>query len=161
MITITGRSIERLFISSGYNRGCALLKLGDGDPTVVWTNKDMQNQFSSSVLIDGHLYGVDGDTTSKRTLKCMEMRTGDVKWMIEGLGSASLMAAGDQLIILSEQGELIVGTASPKSFQAIARAQVLTGKCWTVPVLANGRIYCRNADGDLVCLDVREQKDTQ
>ena len=35
---------------------------------------------------------------------------------------------------------------------------VLNGRCWTVPVLANGRIYCRNAAGDLVCLDVREAR---
>jgi len=32
---------------------------------------------------------------------------------------------------------------------------VLGGRCWTVPVLANGHIYCRNAKGDLVCLNVR------
>ena len=49
--------------------------------------------------------------------------------------------------------------ASPEGFTPSARAKVLDGKCWTVPVLANGRIYCRDAEGNLVCVDVRAAKD--
>jgi len=67
------------------------------------------------------------------------------------------MAADGKLIVLSDEGELLVGPASSKGFTPSARAKVLDGKCWTVPVLANGRIYCRNAAGDLVCLDVRRK----
>ena len=52
-------------------------------------------------------------------------------------------------------GELSVAPASSTAFEPSARARVLDGKCWTVPVLSGGRIYCRNADGDLVCVDVR------
>ena len=57
--------------------------------------------------------------------------------------------------MLSDKGELMVAPASPAKFAPTARAKVLDGKCWTVPVLADGRIYCRNADGDIVCLDLR------
>jgi hypothetical protein len=67
------------------------------------------------------------------------------------------MAADGKLIVLSESGELMIALASPEKFRPSARAKVLDGKCWTVPVLANGRIYCRNADGDLVCVDVRAE----
>ncbi|GAF72043.1 unnamed protein product, partial [marine sediment metagenome] len=50
---------------------------------------------------------------------------------------------------------LLVAEASPKGFKPISRTQALTGRCWTMPVLAGGRIYCRNnMEGDLVCLDV-------
>jgi outer membrane protein assembly factor BamB len=52
-------------------------------------------------------------------------------------------------------GTLLVAEASPKAFQELARAKVLDGQCWTMPVVANGRIYCRNHDGELVCLDLR------
>jgi len=52
----------------------------------------------------------------------------------------------------------MVGQASTKGFKPSARAKVIGGKCWTVPVLANGLLYCRNADGDLVCLDLRAKK---
>ena len=85
----------------------------------------------------------------------MDAATGEVRWKQAGFGLGALSAADGKLIILSDRGELAVAAASPASFQPLARAQVLGGKCWTPPVLANGRIYCRNAKGTLVCLDVR------
>jgi hypothetical protein len=30
--------------------------------------------------------------------------------------------------------------------------KVLDGNCWNAPVLCEGRIYCRNHRGDIVCL---------
>jgi outer membrane protein assembly factor BamB len=60
--------------------------------------------------------------------------------------------------LLGNKGDLVVAKPSDKGLETIARAKVLGGKCWTVPVLANGLIYCRNAAGDLVCLDVRGKK---
>jgi hypothetical protein len=63
------------------------------------------------------------------------------------------MATADgTLLILSERGELVTAPATPTEFKAATRQQVLGGRCWTVPVLAHGRIYCRNARGDLVCV---------
>ena len=67
---------------------------------------------------------------------------------------APVTVADGKLIVLSEKGELLVAPATPDGFNPTARAQVLGGKCWTVPVLANGHIYARNAVGDVVCLDV-------
>ena len=64
------------------------------------------------------------------------------------------MVAGGKLIILSDKGKLAIAEASADGYKESASAQILTGKCWTVPVLANGRIYARNAAGTLVCLDV-------
>jgi outer membrane protein assembly factor BamB len=147
---------DHVFISSGYNRGAALLKVGEGEPAVVWQNKEMQNQMNASVLFDGHLYGVDGNNDSAVQLKCMEFRTGEVKWAHPLDGLASLTAADGKLIVLNEDGTLMIARAAPERFESLAQARVMTGKCWTVPVLANGRIYCRNADGDLACIDVRK-----
>jgi hypothetical protein len=48
----------------------------------------------------------------------------------------------------------MIAPASPTGYTELAAGQVLEGKCWTVPVLANGRIYARNADGELICVDV-------
>lgn len=149
---------DQVFISSGYNKGCALLQTGDGEPKEIWRNKNLRNQFNSSVLLDGFLYGIDGDTTTTTSLRCIELKTGAVRWSKDGLGSGSVTAADGKLIVLSDEGELLVAPASSKGFTPTARAKVLDGKCWTVPALANGRIYCRNAAGDLVCLDVRGKK---
>jgi len=64
------------------------------------------------------------------------------------------VVADGKLVALSEKGELIIADATPAAFTPIARARVLKGKCWTTPVLSNGHIYCRNAVGEVVCLDV-------
>jgi outer membrane protein assembly factor BamB len=147
---------NQLFIST-FDKGCALLRLsGGGTPTVVWENKNMGNHFNSCVLIGGYIYGVNGNTDkAEKDFRCLDLKDGEVKWSHKGLGLGSLMAADNKLIILSERGELVIAEAAPNAFKELARAQVLGGKCWTVPVLANGRIYCRNAQGNLVCVDVR------
>jgi outer membrane protein assembly factor BamB len=150
---------NHLFISSGYNKGCALLKIDGGTRDFVWQNKELKNQLGSSVLLDGHLYGFDGDNTASRSpLKCLDFATGAVKWAENTIGPGALMAAGGKLIVLTGKGELIIAKPSPAKFELINRAQILKGKCWTAPVLANGRIYCRNSSGDIVCLDVRGGK---
>ena len=146
---------DKIFLSS-FDRGCAMLQLSAGKPALLWENKNMANHFNSCVFVNGFLYGINGNSDQPdKDLRCLDLTKGDVKWKHEGFGLGSLMAADGKLIILSERGELVIAAASPDAFQPLARAQVLGGKCWTVPVLANGRIYCRNAQGTLICLDVR------
>ena len=147
---------DQVFISSGYGKGGSVLRLGAGDPETVWKSKILRTQMNPAVLLDGHLYGIDGDTTDKGALKCVEFATGVEKWAQKGIGSGGVSAADGRLIVLGDRGELLVAPATPTGFQPSARAQVLGGKCWTVPVLADGRIYCRNARGDMVCVSVRK-----
>jgi len=147
---------DKIFVSSGYRTGGALLKL-DGEPSVLWKSQDMHNQLNTCVLIDGYLYGPSGQSGYTGDLRCVDANTGEVKWKETSAGLGALMAADGKLIVLGEKGELIVAQATPDRFNALARAQVLGGKCWTTPVLSNGRIYCRNAQGNLVCVDVSEK----
>ncbi len=149
---------DKVFLSgSGNDRMDVLLQMTGDKPKVVWQNEEMANYFQSSVLVDGYLYGTHSlDHTSKSaSLRCVRFDTGEVKWKKKGLGHAPLMAADGKLIIMEEQGNLIVAEASPKEFKELARAKVLDGQCWTCPVLCGGRLYCRNTGGDLVCLDVK------
>lgn len=142
----------QLFISTGYNKGCALLDLSSAEPKEIWRSRVMKNQFNSSVLIDGHLYGSDGDSDKSASLKCIEFATGTEKWSAADVGFCSLMAADGKLIILTAKGELIIAKASAAKFEPISRTPVLTGRCWSAPVFANGHVYVRNAAGDMVCL---------
>ena len=87
-------------------------------------------------------------------LRCVAFDTGAVRWTDKVSGKGSVMIADGKLIVLTERGELLVANPSPDGFKPIARAQVIGGKCWTTPVLANGKIYCRNATGQVVCVDV-------
>jgi outer membrane protein assembly factor BamB len=140
---------DKVFISSGYNHGGAVLKLTGQTPEKVWENKNMRNHFDSCVLWQGYLYGPDDNG-----LRCLAFDTGELKWTYGEFGKGSLMVADGKLVGLSEKGELIIAEPTPAEFKPIARAQVLQGKCWTTPLLSNGHIYCRNAVGDVVCLDV-------
>lgn len=145
---------DKLFVSS-YRHGCALLQMKGNTVELVYENKNLNNHLSPGVLVDGFVYGINGDAGYAGGVNCLEFATGALKWNDKTVGTGALMAADGKLIILSAKGELIIAEASSAAFQPIARAQVLGGKCWTVPVLANGRIYCRNSKGDLVCMDVR------
>lgn len=145
---------DQVLISSGYNKGAALLKIEGSTPVQLWQNRTFRNQFSSSVMLAGHVYGIDHDENKQASLKCVDFMTGVEKWADESVGFGSLVAAGDKLIVLSAKGELIAAKASPEKFDVISRAKVLEGKCWSQPVLADGRLYVRNAPGKVLCLDV-------
>jgi outer membrane protein assembly factor BamB len=147
---------DRIFLCTGYGKGAALMKLGGPQPQEIWKSKVLRTQLNAAVLFEGHLYGVDGDTVDKAALKCVQFDTGAEKWKEPGFGNGSLVVAGGKLIALSATGELSVAPASPQGFKPVARARVLDGKCWTTPVLANGRLYCRNQQGRVVCLDLRK-----
>jgi len=145
---------SKVFVSSGYNHGGSVFDVSVSPPKTVWENKEMRNHFNGCVLFGGFLYGFDGDAGKSSTgLKCLDLETGAVKWA-EKTGVGGLMIADGKLIVLSAKGELMVANATPEAFKPMSRAQVLSGKCWTTPILANGKIYCRNAAGDVVCLDV-------
>jgi outer membrane protein assembly factor BamB len=149
---------NEVFISSGYDHGASVHRiLENGTARAVWENRNLRNHIASSVLIDGYVYGVDGpvNDAGTATLKCIDFSNGNEIWDYPGLGGGALTVADHKIIMLSDKGELVVAAASSRGFNPISRAQVLGGKCWTSPTLANGRIYCRNAKGQLLCLDVK------
>ncbi|MEO1825382.1 MAG: alcohol dehydrogenase, partial [Roseibacillus sp.] len=85
-------------------------------------------------------------------LKCVDWRTGEVRWSFDQCGFGSLLAIRDQLLVLDHKGFLWVAPASPEGFQPTSKGKILDGKCWTVPVFAHGKLYARNAGGTLVCV---------
>jgi outer membrane protein assembly factor BamB len=148
---------DRVFVSTGYGKGCALFRIGSGEPEQLWKSKALRTQLNAAVLYESHLYGADGDTTEKATLKCLDFATGKEKWAEKNFGNGAVIIVDGQLIALSGAGELMIGKASPDGFKPTTRAQILGGKCWTAPVLANGLIYCRNSRGELAAVDARKK----
>lgn len=126
-----------------------MFDVSEQPPKKIWENKNMRNHMASSVYWQGHLYGVD-----ENQLRCLDFETGEVKWTEKASGKGSLLLADGKLIVISERGELMIGDASPKEFKPVARTQVIGGKCWTIPVLANGKVYVRTGAGDVVCVDL-------
>lgn len=147
---------DYIFITSGYGRGCALLKLSGSNLTKGWENKALSSHFSSPVLFKGHLYGVNGNT-GKGKLVCVNMKDGSTEWSADSTKFGSLMIADGKVIYLDEKGTMTICEAAPSGFKQLASAEVLpgAGKCWTMPVLANGRIFCRGSNGKMVCIKVK------
>jgi outer membrane protein assembly factor BamB len=140
-----------VFVSTGYNEGSALFDVATGQVTQRWFQKNMQTWLNSSVLWQGYLYGPND---KGKALTCVERNTGNIIWTQGGFGNGSVTLADGKLIILSESGELCIAKASPAGYRETGRGRILTGKCWSVPVLANGKIYARNATGNLVCVEL-------
>ncbi len=144
---------DKVFISTSYDRGAALLRIrgSKSSPSVeeVWLTKGMKNHFNSSVQYNGHLYGFDN-----AQLKCMDAANGETKWTKGGFGKGSLILADGHLIVLSERGLLVLVEATPDEFREKASAQVLQGRCWTMPTLVNGKLYLRNQK-ELICLNMK------
>jgi outer membrane protein assembly factor BamB len=144
---------NKLFISSGYGTGCALFALSapGGKPGIekLWANKNMKNYFSTSVLLDGNLYGL-----SDTLLTCVDFEKGTSKWKEHGFNRGSLIAADGKLFVLTERGMLVLGNASPKEFKEISKVQLFGNRTWTVPTLSAGRLFVRD-EKEMVCLKVK------
>jgi outer membrane protein assembly factor BamB len=145
---------DYVFISSGYNKGCALLKLTSSGNGVsvqrVYETKRMRNHFSTCVRLGEQLYGFDDEF-----LVCMDLLTGAIRWRERGFKKGSLTVADGHLIILGEYGRLAVAEATPDEYRELASFQFSENKCWTVPVVANGRLYLRD-EQKIACYDLRK-----
>jgi len=143
---------DSIFVTSTYGYVCTRIKLSDGKFSEMWRNKNLTSKMLSPVLIDGHIVGGH----LERWFRCIDPATGEIKWEDKGF-AGNVIRAGKLSLILTTTGDLILADISARGFKELGRAKALNGKCWTMPALAGGKVYCRNADGDLACIDVGER----
>lgn len=149
-------SADKMFISSGYGSGGAGLEFSKSAVRELWRNKEIAAHMASPIAIGSHVYGLDGSGGDKNSrLKCLDLASGKVLWTSPQGATGSLAAAGDKLLWVTGSGELVIVDAKPDAYKEVVRAQVTGGKVWTPPVLSNGRLYVRNAKGDVVCVDLK------
>ncbi len=142
---------DYVFISAGYAKGCGLVlvsKDAKGKPTVekVYANNLMRNHFGSSVLVGDYLYGFD-----EGYLVCMPLIVDNRKkvkheWKEGSFKKGTLLAAGKNLIVLGENGDLGLVEATPAKYVEKARFSVTKERCWTMPVVAHKRLYVRDEE---------------
>ena len=145
---------NRVFVSSGYGGGAAVVELtrsGSGDFQVreVWRNIRMKNQFTSSVLHDGFIYGLD-----ESILACLDAATGELKWKGGRYGYGQVILASGHLIVLGEEGDLVLVRATPDRHQELARFPALEGKTWNHPAMSDGILLVRNIN-EMAAFDLR------
>ena len=147
---------NRVFVSASYGAGAAMIEVSGGSDRFavreVWRNTRMKNRFSGSVLRDGVIYGLD-----EGILAAIDAETGELKWKGGRYGYGQVVLAGDNLIVLTEDGDLALVRAMPDRHQEIVRFPVLEGKTWNVPALAEGYLLVRNL-AEMAAFDLRVSK---
>lgn len=135
---------NRFFVSSGYGKGAALVEIGKNGNSfsarTLWENINMKNKFNSSVLHQGHVYGLD-----EGILTCVDVNTGERKWKGGRYGYGQVILASGHLIVMSDTGDLVLVRATPEQHTEVARFTALQGKSWNYPAIAGGRLLVRNA----------------
>jgi len=150
-----------VYCSAGYDVGggaCKITKDGDQfTATELWKipgNRQVPNHWSTPVYKDGYVYGMFSfKKFATGPIKCVKLATGEVQWERDGFGAGNVILVNDQLVALTDYGEVVIVAARPDAYQEIARAKVLTGKCWSTPALSDGRLYVRSTK-EGACLDV-------
>jgi outer membrane protein assembly factor BamB len=144
-----------IFISSGYGKGCALVKVLEQDgkfgAKAVYANNELCCHFGSPVRHGEYIYGLD----ETRDLTCLSIRTGLSVWRQRGFQKGTLLRVDDRLIVLGEAGKLALIEANPKEYRELAACRPMRDRCWTMPVLADGRLYLRDRR-QVMCLDMRK-----
>lgn len=148
---------DEVLLTVSYGAGAVLLKLKGDEPEEVWANdRSLSCHYSTPVLVGDHLYGVHGrQEGGGAQLRCVEWKTGEVKWSVERFGVASLIAVDGGLLAVTE-GELVRFEANPKEFKETARAKVLDGTVRAAPALSDGRLYLRD-EKRLVCVRLKKE----
>jgi outer membrane protein assembly factor BamB len=144
------------FISTNYGRGCAAIKVtktkdGEFQAKRVYETNRMRNHYATSVLYKEHIYGFD-----EGKLVCLNFRKGTVLWKQGGFHKGSLLIANGHLIVLGENGQVAIAPATPDGFKPTAEFQVTRKKCWTMSVLAEGKLFVRDEE-QVFCLDIRKK----
>ncbi len=148
----------RVFVSSGYGHGGAMLKvtLADGKWSVeeAWTNNRLKCKFTSPVRHGDYIYGIDEAAGS---LTCLDAKTGKLEWKDGRYGNGQIMLVGDVIVVETETGKLVLVEATPDGHRELATFQALEGrKNWNHLTIARGRAYVRNHE-TMACYELPEQ----
>jgi outer membrane protein assembly factor BamB len=145
---------DRVFISTGSGADAAMLQVAAGaggqlTARELWRTNRMNTDFSSAVLHDGFIYGLDGSI-----LSCVDASTGELKWKGGRYGAGQVMLASGHLILLTEQGELALVRADPGAHQEITRFPAIDGTTWNHPAMSDGILLVRNVE-EMAAFDLR------
>lgn len=144
---------DEIFLTASYATGAALVRVKCGETTDLWANdKTLSSQYNTPVRVGDYLYGVHGRSDiGTAQLRCVEWKTGAVKWSEANFGVASLIAVDGGVLALTETGDLVRFDASPDGYKERGRVALLSKPTRATAALADGRLYARDGT-KLVCV---------
>jgi len=156
--TVAGLTV---LITSGYNIGCQVLKVMDTGAEVVWRNQVIASLHSEPVIINGFIYGYSGQSDqNKGYLKCVELESGEEKWSTNETGWGTTVYVDGHLLCMDIEGHLFLVKPDPGEFRKVTEFRGALGNvrhpAWTIPVVANGKLYLRYMQR-LVCYSLMSQ----
>jgi outer membrane protein assembly factor BamB len=146
---------QGVLFDAGAGLGTALVEVTHDEAVWVvterWICRQFKPSFNDFVASDNALYGFDG-----RMLACVDARTGQRRWKEGRYGSGQVLLLRDQplLLVVTEEGEVVLVAVDPDRHRELGRFQAIEKKTWNHPVLANGRLYIRNAEW-FACYELR------
>ena len=138
----------KVFLSTTYGKHAALFNVSASPPKQIW--KERGSSFSSGFLWNDHLFFFGGSE-----FNCVDL-AGNKKWASPRVGGGSALLAGDKILLLSDDGTLLVAPASTENFRPLIETRIHGGTTWTPPSLVNGKLFVRNKDGSAVCLQISD-----
>ena len=144
-----------IFISHTGNDGSTGLRFDGTSLTAAWNVRDLGLLYNSGVPWGKHALMIFND--SKRgvnDLRCLDLTTGKALWESAEVAKGTAISSDGHLLVLSTAGELQLCQPSDGGIQVLARASVLEGKCWVLPVLSRHHLLCRSNAGEVVCLEL-------
>jgi outer membrane protein assembly factor BamB len=142
---------DDVFITSGYNHGCALVRVQSGTAAAAWQSRDLVGHFNSPIYWKGYVYGI-GDPGE---LVCLDPKTGTLAWSERGFEKGGVVGVDGMLIALNgNKGHVVLVEMTPEEYRERGRIRPLGGRSWTAPIVAGGRLYIRNED-KLACLSLK------
>jgi hypothetical protein len=121
--------------------------------TRLWSTNNPAAPWMTPIVRDGFLYGQFGIQTfdsANAQLKCVDMRTGAVKWSVNGFGRGATILVDDHLISLTERGDLVLSKPVTNAYTELARFNAIpnysdpTNKCWNQPAVSDGKLFVRS-----------------
>ena len=148
-------SNDLIFHTSGYKMGGEALRVTKSGYTVIWKNNLMEAQHSDPILIDGYIYGYSGESSRNNgQFKCIELSTGKEMWSTNLIGQGTTTYVDGHLICQDIKGNVFLVKPTPSSFVKVGEIYTaindVKNPAWTVPVVANGKLYLRYMQ-QLVC----------
>lgn len=109
---------------------------------VVWTSRALKPDFNDFVIYNDHAYGFDG-----RIFVCVDLADGKQAWKggRYGKGQVLLLEDSGLLLVMGEEGQVVLLEATPQRRVEVAKFQALQGKTWNHPVVDGDRLYVRNS----------------
>jgi hypothetical protein len=118
---------------------------GEGGWTIAerWMSTGLKPLFNDFVVHKGHAFGFDGSI-----LACISLADGKRSWKGGRYGNGQLMLLPDQdlLLVVSEDGDVVLVSAAVDQFKEIAKFKAIDGKTWNHPVLVGDILLIRNGE---------------